>query len=145
MEQILNKLKLIVSVVGAAVTAVLGTYPPDDSQFYKILTGVAAVLTMIGVYLVPNKPVASKAAANQDYVSSEGEPADNVGDDEVEPSSDDEAEEVPGGDDLADESSEDVVPDVAPATQTAPVVDALNAPAPEPAPASEGPQHLAGS
>jgi FtsH-binding integral membrane protein len=46
--------KAIVAVVGAALTAALGTVPPD-TQVFQILTVVAAVLTALGVYGVENK------------------------------------------------------------------------------------------
>ncbi len=47
--------KTITAVIGAAVTAALGTVP-EDSTVFTTLTVIAAVLTALGVYTVPNTP-----------------------------------------------------------------------------------------
>lgn len=48
-------MKMIVAAVGAAVTTVLGVIP-DSSTLWIILTAIAAALTTLGVYAVPNTP-----------------------------------------------------------------------------------------
>ncbi len=55
--------KAIVAIVGAAVTAALGIFPPNSSV-WSALQIVSAALTAIGVYLVPNQAdVPAKPAA----------------------------------------------------------------------------------
>ena len=47
--------KAIVAVLGAAITAALGIVP-EGSTLWGVLTVVAAAVTAIGVYAVPNTP-----------------------------------------------------------------------------------------
>lgn len=47
--------KALVATVGAAVTAALGILPAGSTT-WTILTIVAAAVTALGVYLVPNVP-----------------------------------------------------------------------------------------
>lgn len=51
---VMSKAKAIVALVGVIVTALLGTIGPDDALF-DWLTGIAAICTAIGVYVVPNR------------------------------------------------------------------------------------------
>lgn len=46
--------KAVVAIVGAAVTAALGIVPPNSAT-WQVLTVVAAALTAVAVYTVPNK------------------------------------------------------------------------------------------
>jgi len=52
----MSALKALVAVLGAAVTAALGLGLSGTVQ--NVLTVIAAALTALGVYLVPNKPAA---------------------------------------------------------------------------------------
>lgn len=55
MEKVLPYLKFVVAIVGAGVTSALTLVAPDTDLF-KVLTVVSAVLTAVAVYVVPNKP-----------------------------------------------------------------------------------------
>lgn len=52
-EKILVSAKAWTALIGAAITAVLGTVPPDD-PIWKWLTVAAAICTAIATYAVPN-------------------------------------------------------------------------------------------
>lgn len=51
--------KAIIAIVGAAVTAALGVFPPS-SPAWTVAQIIAAVLTASGVYVVPNVKPAAK-------------------------------------------------------------------------------------
>lgn len=48
-------LKFYAAIIGAGITAALGVVGPDTDLF-KILTVLAALVTAAGVYAVPNAP-----------------------------------------------------------------------------------------
>lgn len=50
--------KAVVAVIGSAITAALGLVPPD-TKMWQVLTIVAAGLTALTVYLVPNEPASA--------------------------------------------------------------------------------------
>jgi peptidoglycan/LPS O-acetylase OafA/YrhL len=52
--------KALVAIAGAAITAALGIIPANTTT-WQLLTIAAALVTALGVYLVPNQP--AKAAA----------------------------------------------------------------------------------
>jgi len=54
-DHILASLKAYCALVGAVVTAILGTVPPHTTA-WTILTVVAAVATAVATYVVPNTP-----------------------------------------------------------------------------------------
>ena len=58
--------KGIVAVIGVAVTAALGIIPANTIT-WQVLTVVSAVVTAVGVYLIPNTPTpaAAKPAAKR--------------------------------------------------------------------------------
>lgn len=53
MNKILESAKAIASLVGAIVTALLGTQAPGSTTF-TVLTIIAAVATAVATYRVPN-------------------------------------------------------------------------------------------
>jgi hypothetical protein len=53
--------KAIVAVLGAAVTTLLALIPPETT-LWIVLTVIAAALTAIGVYAVPNAPADTRTA-----------------------------------------------------------------------------------
>ena len=54
-DHVLASLKAYVALIGAIVTAVLGTVPPD-STVWTVLTVAAAICTAIATWTVPNVP-----------------------------------------------------------------------------------------
>lgn len=54
--------KSVVAILGTAVTSILALVPPE-SVLSTVLTIVAAVLTAVGVYMVPNTPPAADPLA----------------------------------------------------------------------------------
>jgi uncharacterized membrane protein YuzA (DUF378 family) len=65
-DHILARAKAYAALVGAVVTALLGTLPPH-TQLWTVLTGVAAVATAVATYKIPN------AATNTDPPVGPGE------------------------------------------------------------------------
>ena len=55
MDKILATAKMWAALVGAVLTAVLGTVPPH-TEVWTILTAVAAICTAVVTYAVPNAP-----------------------------------------------------------------------------------------
>lgn len=53
--------KSVVAILGTAVTSILALVPPE-SVLSTVLTIVAAVLTAVGVYMVPNSILPGAAA-----------------------------------------------------------------------------------
>lgn len=53
LDRILPAAKAYAALLGAVLTAVVGTLTPDDPG-YRVLTIVLAVLTAVAVYGVPN-------------------------------------------------------------------------------------------
>lgn len=54
-DHILASAKAYAALVGAIVTAILGTVPPHTTT-WTVLTIVAAVATAVATYAVPNTP-----------------------------------------------------------------------------------------
>jgi hypothetical protein len=50
---VLTRAKAYAALLGAVLTAVLGTVPPH-TQLWTVLTLVSAVLTSVATYVVPN-------------------------------------------------------------------------------------------
>jgi hypothetical protein len=65
-SQVLGSAKAWVALIGAVVTALLGTVGPSDPLF-NVLTAVAAVCTAIATYVVPNSGDSSDAPAPLDH------------------------------------------------------------------------------
>ena len=61
MDTILATAKAWAALVGAVVTAVLGTVPPH-TEVWTILTAVAAVCTALATFAIPNKRRQKRAA-----------------------------------------------------------------------------------
>lgn len=59
MNAALKYLKAHVALIGAGVTWALATFPPDTDA-YKVVSAVAALLTALGVLAVPNKRKAKR-------------------------------------------------------------------------------------
>lgn len=55
-DHILTRAKAYAALVGAVLTAVLGTVPPH-TQLWTVLTVASAILTAVATYAVPNAPV----------------------------------------------------------------------------------------
>lgn len=55
-DQILVTAKAWAALVGAILTALVGTLTPDDAG-YRVLTIVLAVVTAIATYAIPNRDV----------------------------------------------------------------------------------------
>lgn len=53
-DHILATAKAYAALIGAIITAILGTVPPHTAA-WTILTVVAAVLTALATYVVPNQ------------------------------------------------------------------------------------------
>lgn len=56
--------KAIAAIIGAAVTAALGIFPANTAV-WQVLTIVAAAVTAISVYLVPNTPTPAPATTHR--------------------------------------------------------------------------------
>ena len=54
-DHILARAKAYAALVGAIVTAILGTVPPHTTA-WTVLTAVAAIATAVATYVVPNAP-----------------------------------------------------------------------------------------
>lgn len=90
-ENFLKNAKAYVGLIGAVITSLLGTVPPDG-DLWQVLTYISAVLTAITIYSVPNKDITgqhqdeSVQPVNLDeipYEDDDDEPADYDLSDEI--------------------------------------------------------------